>query len=153
MEKENIRDGDYVYSVGMQGVYYQGGLIVDLDQDWNELEEKLVFGGMDWRDDTLAAASVIKLRKISGTTYFSKGLLHELGDFIKDKEEINVVYVNTTLTSMQQKKLEKRFNDIINENDDRMRRYFLKSAQKGELSPTELESDTEVSNMELSNEE
>ena len=55
---------------------------------------------MDWRDDTLAAASVIKIRKISGTTYFSKGLLHELGDFIKDKEEINVVYVNTTLTSM-----------------------------------------------------
>ena len=42
---------------------------------------------------------------------------------------------------------------MINENDDRMRRYFLKSAQKGELSPTELESDTEVSNMELSNEE
>ena len=108
---------------------------------------------MDWRDDTLAAASVIKIRKISGTTYFSKGLLHELGDFIKDKEDVNVVYVNTTLTSMQQKKLEKRFNDIINENDDRMRRYFLKSAQKGELSPTELESDTEVSSMELSNEE
>ena len=108
---------------------------------------------MDWRDDNLAASTVIKLRKISGTTYFSKGLLHELGDYIKGKEEINVVYVNTTLTSMQQKKLEKRFNDIINENDDRMRRYFLKSAQKGEMSPTELESDTEVSNMELSSEE
>ena len=126
---------------------------MDLDESWNEQEENKVFGGMDWRDDSLATASVIKLRKISGTTYFSKGLLHELGQFIKDKEDINVVYVNTTLTSMQQKKLEKRFNDMINDNDDRMRRYFLKSAQKNDLSPTELESDTEISNMELTSEE
>ena len=101
---------------------------MDLDESWNESEEAKVFGGMDWRDDSLATASVIKLRKISATTYFSKGVLHELGQFIKDHEDINVVYVNTTLTSMQQKKLEKRFNDIINDNDDRMRRYFLKSA-------------------------
>jgi 50S ribosomal subunit-associated GTPase HflX len=50
---------------------------------------------------------------LSGTTYFTKGKLNDIGYFIKDTEEINVIFVNTTLTSMQQKKLEKRWNDII----------------------------------------
>ena len=54
---------------------------------------------------------------------------------------------------MQQKKLEKRWNDIINENEDRLRNYYLKSAQKGDYSPTEIESDTEMSNLEMSPEE
>lgn len=76
--------------------------------------------------------------------------MNELGLYIKERSDINVVYVNTTLTSMQQKKLEKRFNDILSENDDRMRHYFLKSANKGEYSPTEMETDTEGSALEFS---
>lgn len=54
---------------------------------------------------------------------------------------------------MQQKKLEKRWNDIINANEDRLASYYLKSAQKGEYSPTEVESDTEMSNLEMTPEE
>ena len=53
---------------------------------------------------------------------------------------------------MQLKKLEKRWNDILAENDDRMRRFYLKSANKGEISPTELESETELSAIEMSRE-
>ena len=34
-----------------------------------------------------------------------------------------------------------------------MRRYYLKSAQKEDYSPTEIESDTEMSNLELTPEE
>lgn len=54
---------------------------------------------------------------------------------------------------MQLKKLEKRWNDILAENDDRMRRFYLKSANKGEISPTELESETELSAIEMSRED
>ena len=54
---------------------------------------------------------------------------------------------------MQLKKLEKRWNDILAENDDRMRRFYLKSANKGEISPTELESETEPSAIEMSRED
>jgi len=67
----------------------------------------------EWKSDTLAGSCVIRCRRLSGTTYFTKGKLNDIGHFIKDNEDVNVVYVNTILTSMQQKKLEKRFNDII----------------------------------------
>ena len=93
------------------------------------------------------------MRKVSSTTYFTKGVLNELGLYIKEKPEVNVVYVNATLTSMQQKKLEKRWNDILANNDDRMRSFYLKSANKGEMSPTELESDTEMSSLEITSEQ
>ena len=89
---------------------------------------------------------------MSSTTYFTKGILNELGYFIKEKENINVVYINATLTTMQQKKLEKRWNDILNDNDDRMRQFYLKSANKNEMSPTEMETDTEMSSLEISSE-
>ena len=51
---------------------------------------------------------------------------------------------------MQQKKLEKRWNDILGENEDRMRQYFLKSANRGDFSPTEMETDTDMSSLEVS---
>ena len=107
----------------------------------------------DWRSEDLAATTIIKCRKVSGTTYFTKGILHELGYFIKDQSAVNVIYINATLTSMQQKKLEKRWNDILAENDDRMRQFFLKSANKGEMSPTEMETDTEMSSNDMDSEE
>ena len=78
-------------------------------------------------------------------------MLNELGYFIKDKQpNVNVVYVNASLTTMQSNKLEKRWNDILAENDDRMRQYFLKSANKSEMSPTEMETDTELSSLDIS---
>jgi hypothetical protein len=46
---------------------------------------------------------------------------------------------------MQQKKLEKRWNDMIQGRDDRVRRYMLKQVNKNsEFSPTEIESETET---------
>ena len=51
------------------------------------------------------------------------------------------------------KKLEKRWNDIITENEDRLRKYFLKSASKDDFSPTEIDSTTEMSALELSPED
>ena len=99
----------------------------------------------EWKSDTLAGSCVIRCRRLSGTTYFTKGKLNDIGHFIKDNEDVNVVYVNTILTSMQQKKLEKRFNDIIQGRDSRLRRYYLKSVSKDNyFSPTEVDSETET---------
>jgi len=56
--------------------------------------------------------------------------LNELGLYIKEVGDINVVYVNSSLTAVQIKKLEKRWNDILLDREDRLRLYYLKSAQK-----------------------
>ena len=123
-------------------------------EEWNKEEEKRIYGAEDdWRSQSLAGSSIVKCRKVSSTTFFTKGILNEIGYTLKEKTEVNVVYVNATLTSMQQKKLEKRWNDILNENDDRMRQFYLKSANKNEMSPTEMETDTEISSMDISREE
>jgi 50S ribosomal subunit-associated GTPase HflX len=79
---------------------------LDFEGEDEEMDE-------EWRSDTLAGSCVVKCRKISGTTFFTKGKLNDYGFFLRDNPAINVVFVNTTLTTMQQKKLEKRWNDII----------------------------------------
>lgn len=65
----------------------------------------------EWRNillrESMAKSSLVKIRQIHSGTYFTKGKLNELGYYIKDNPAINVVYVNTQLTSLQQKKLEK----------------------------------------------
>lgn len=105
MKAEGIKDGDFVYAPHMQGVYFKGGIVLDFEGESEEDEE--------WKSNTLAGSCIVKCRKVSGTTYFQKGKLNEIGHFIRDNEEINVVFVNASLTSMQQKKLEKRWNDIV----------------------------------------
>jgi hypothetical protein len=53
---------------------------------------------------------------------------------------------------MQQKKLEKRWNDIIMNREDRVRRYNIKSVSKeNEYSPTEIDSESELSSTESIN--
>lgn len=100
----------------------------------------------EWKNELLresvAKSSLIKVRKIHSSTYFTKGKLNDLGYFLKDNPEINVVFINSTLTALQQKKLEKRFNDIILSREDRLRRYYLKSAQRERFNPTDVDSET-----------
>ena len=71
---------------------------------------------------------MIRCRKISSTTYFSKGKLTELGYHIKENPDINVVFINTSLTGVQIKKLEKRWNEIVLDREERVRQYNLRSA-------------------------
>ena len=73
--KERIQDGDYVYAPGglMEGVYFRGGIIIDFKQE-DKIESEF---NEEWRDDSIANSSVIKLRKIAGTTYFGKGILFQ----------------------------------------------------------------------------
>jgi 50S ribosomal subunit-associated GTPase HflX len=100
----------------------------------------------EWKNELLresvAKSSLIKVRRIHSSTYFTKGKLNDLGYFLKDNEDINVVFINSTLTALQQKKLEKRWNDIILSREDRLRRYYLKSAQTERFNPTDVDSES-----------
>lgn len=97
-KKENIKDGDYVYAPDnlMEGVYFRGGIIIDFKQE-DRLEKEFC---EEWRDDSIANSSVIKLRKISGTTFLTKGILQDIGMHLKQNPEINVVFINSTMTSL-----------------------------------------------------
>lgn len=58
----------------------------------------------EWKNillrESVAKSSLIKVRKVHSSTYFTKGKLNELGYFLKDNSEINVVFINATLTSL-----------------------------------------------------
>lgn len=100
----------------------------------------------EWRNELIrestAKSSLIKVRKIHSSTFFPKGKLNELGFFLKDNSSINVVFINTTLTALQQKKLEKRWNDVILSRDEKLRNYNLRSAQRESYNPTDVDSET-----------
>jgi 50S ribosomal subunit-associated GTPase HflX len=100
----------------------------------------------EWKNELLresvAKSSLIKVRKIHSSTYFTKGKLNDIGYFLKDNSDINVVFINSTLTALQQKKLEKRWNDIILSREDRLRKYYLKSAQREKFNPTDVDTDS-----------
>lgn len=110
----------------------------DIDGDYDLYDE--------WKNElvreSVAKSSLIRVRKIHSSTFFTKGKLNDIGYFLKENKDINVVYVNNTLTALQQKKLEKRWNDIIMSREDRLRSYYLKSAQKEKFNPTDVDSDT-----------
>lgn len=96
-----------------------GGVVLDLVDDPQLQEES------EWEDanlrESIARSSLIRCRKVSPSTFFTKGKLNEIGHFIKDQQDINVVFMNTSLTAVQIKKLEKRWNDILLEREDRLR--------------------------------
>ena len=96
--------------------------------------------------ESVARSSLIRCRKISSTSFFSKGKLNELGLHIKETRDINVIFINSSLTATQIKKLERRWNDIIMGREDRVRQYYLKNVQKEhEISPTESDTSTAMS--------
>ena len=57
------------------------------------------------------------------------------------------MFVNAQLSPLQERNLSKRIIQIIEGNEDRVRKYFLKSAQKEGISPTD--SDTALSDSEI----
>ena len=77
-----------------------GGLILEFDEEGNE---DTVFD--EWKNpalrESIAISSIVKIRKIHSGTYFQKGKLNELGYFLKENPDINVVYINSTLTGLQ----------------------------------------------------
>ena len=116
---------------------------MEMDTDENDAEYDLYD---EWKNElireSVAKSSLIKVRKIHSSTFFTKGKLNDIGYFLKDNKNVNVVFINSPMTSLQQKKLEKRWNDIILSREDRLRKYYLKSAQKEKFNPTDVESES-----------
>jgi|JI10StandDraft_1071094.scaffolds.fasta_scaffold209878_2 50S ribosomal subunit-associated GTPase HflX len=112
---------------------------------YNEWKNKLL-------RESIAKSSLVKMRKINSSTFFTKGKLNDFGFFLRDKENVNLVFINSVLTTMQKTKLEKRWNDLIHDREERIRRHYLKSVQKkNDLSPSELDTDTVYTDVELEN--
>ena len=82
----------------MQGVFYAGGVIIELeDEDATDEDD-------EWQNanlrESVARSSIIRCRKFSSTNFFTKGKLNELGLYIKQETNINAVFINSSLTSL-----------------------------------------------------
>ena len=55
---------------------------------------------------------------------------------------IDVVFINTMLTPMQIKKLQTRFRDFLEDREERLRRYHIRSINKAGNEPTDIDSST-----------
>ena len=67
-----------MYTPAFQGVHLKGGLVIDLSNEQDGLES---FSEMS---ESEAAACMVKCRNVMSTTYFSKGILQDLGYYIKE---------------------------------------------------------------------
>lgn len=134
--KKSLKDGDYVYTPEMQGVYWKNGIINDVREEPIDLYD-------EWKNelvrDSMAKSSLINVKRVSSSMFFTKGKLNDLGLFVKSKP-VDIVFVNTMLTTIQHKKMEKRFNDFLQDRDERLRRYYIRSAQKTHNEPTDIDS-------------
>jgi len=58
----------------------------------------------EWKNELLresvAKSSLIKVRRIHSSTYFTKGKLNDIGFYLKVNPEINVVFINSQLTAL-----------------------------------------------------
>jgi 50S ribosomal subunit-associated GTPase HflX len=140
------KDGDFVY-VGekLKGVYYQGGVLAggsdsegeDLYDEWKNLLLR----------ESLANSSLVKVRNVKASTFFTKGRLNELGRYLQTTK-VDVIFVNTSLSFVQKRNLEITLNNYVSEKNDRIRAYNIKSALKQTGDATDTESN--FSNVEIS---
>ena len=82
VKEKPIKNGDYIYTDLVDGVYYWGGIAFSAEDTKNDLYD-------EWKDvivrDSLAKASLIKTWNVASGTFFTKGKLNELGLYIKEK--------------------------------------------------------------------
>jgi hypothetical protein len=94
----NLKSGQYVYGPHVRGIYFKGGVELDFadEEDLGMFDE--------WKDkltrESMAKSSLIKLRKTHGGTYFTKGKLNDLGYFLKEQTDVNMVFINTILSPL-----------------------------------------------------
>ena len=102
-KKNKLRDGDYIYTEELQGVYWKKGVILDLNEEEDNLYD-------EWKNkitrNSFAKSSLIKVRHVSSGSFFTRGKLNDIGRFVKN-QNVSVVYINTMLSAIQQKKLQK----------------------------------------------
>jgi hypothetical protein len=64
----------------------------------------------EWRNillrESIALSSIIRMKIIKSSTFFPKARLSELGSYIKAHPDLEVVFINTSLTVIQKRNLE-----------------------------------------------
>ncbi len=138
-KSNRVKNGDYIYSPDgkIKGVYFNGGVYAG----GSETEEDDLYD--EWKNlllrESLAFSSLVKVKRTKASTFFTKGRLNELGQFIKS-QKLDVIFINTSLSFVQKRNLEITFNNYLNEKNDRIRAYNIKSAMKTEGDATDTES-------------
>lgn len=138
-EMENWKpvDGDYIYTPDLKGIYIRGGIM----QGGSETDDDDIYD--EWKNllyrESLAYSSLLKINHVKASTFMTKGRLHQIGLFLQENP-VDVVYINTTLSFVQKRNLEIYFNNYINERNDRIRAYNIKSAMKVDGDATDTES-------------
>jgi hypothetical protein len=64
----------------------------------------------EWKNillrESIALSSIIRVKNIKASTFFPKARLTEIGHYIKAFKDLEVIFVNTTLTVVQRRNLE-----------------------------------------------
>jgi 50S ribosomal subunit-associated GTPase HflX len=80
----------------------------------SDTEEEDVYD--EWKNlllrETLALSGIVKVKTIKSSTFFTKGRLFELADFLKKNKNVEVIFINATLTVIQKRNLE-MYNLVI----------------------------------------
>lgn len=123
------KDGDYFSEEGVEGIYKDDGVIIEVnDEPKDEQLDQKEWGHLALRH-SLAISSIVKVKEVKASTFFNKPKLSHLAVYL-EKNNSNVVFVNTTLTITQKRNLEIYLNSYVSENFERIRRHNLKSAEK-----------------------
>jgi hypothetical protein len=95
--KAHLKNGEYVHIPYMSGVYDNGKLLVDLS---SESDDDLAH---EWRNKiirkSIAKSSLLKVPRIQSSTFFTKGKVSMLGEYIQEKK-INAVFINSELSPL-----------------------------------------------------
>lgn len=110
-DQTKIKDGQYVYTPFFSGVHQENGIIFDLS---SESSDDLA---NEWRNKiirkSIAKSSLVKVKKIHASNFFTKGKVIMLGEFIAENK-INAVFINSNLTPLQSRNLERNWQKIVN---------------------------------------
>lgn len=109
-----FKDGEYVYTPVMKGTFYvwffslivkKGGMFLNMESSesdddlYNEWKNKII-------RKSIAKSSMMRVKKIQGTHYFTKGKVQFLGEFML-QNNINALFINHELSPLQNRNLER----------------------------------------------
>lgn len=110
VEGEKLKNWDRVEvsGTGMKGYYYNGKMLLDLDETDEESDEEEI--GDEWTNaelrQSIALSNMIRIRKPSANHFFGSGKVLEIASFISEKY-VSTLFINTILTASQQRNIER----------------------------------------------
>ncbi|OMJ71417.1 hypothetical protein SteCoe_30379 [Stentor coeruleus] len=127
IEGEHLKNWDRVEvaGTGMEGYYYNGTLVLDLDEEFSDSSSD--DEGNEWTNPELrhniAASSMIRIRRPTSHLFFGSGKvtykqIQEISSYII-QQHITTLYINTIITPLQQRNIEKEINKLLEQQGKR----------------------------------